>query len=105
MNEFAVRQRDKKAEDNTEMDGQQQTHGAALAQDKNRKPGQARQEQHRRESRFHAEARRIRVSRNAIFDAQDAEELRDYSARSGAPSEGFSPLADKLRGALEPRRK
>jgi ribosomal protein S1 len=52
-----------------------------------------------------AEARRIRVSRKAILDAQDAEELRDYSARSGAPSEGFSSLADKLRGALEPRRK
>jgi len=52
-----------------------------------------------------AETRRIRVSRKAITDAQDAEELRDYSARSGAPADGFSPLADKLRGALEPRRK
>ena len=51
------------------------------------------------------EARRIRVSRKAINDAQDAEELRDYTARSPAPGEGFSPLADKLRGALNPRRK
>jgi small subunit ribosomal protein S1 len=51
------------------------------------------------------EARRIRVSRKAINDAQDAEELRDYTARSPAPGEGFSPLADKLRGALDPRRK
>jgi small subunit ribosomal protein S1 len=51
------------------------------------------------------EARRIRVSRKAILEAQDAEELRDYSARSGTPAQGFSPLADKLRGALEPRRK
>jgi ribosomal protein S1 len=50
------------------------------------------------------EARRIRVSRKAINDAQDAEELRDYTARSPAP-EGFSPLADKLRGAFDPRRK
>ncbi len=51
------------------------------------------------------EARRIRVSRKAILDAQESEELRDYTARSAAPAEGFSPLADKLRGALEPRRK
>jgi ribosomal protein S1 len=51
------------------------------------------------------EARRIRVSRKAILDAQESEELRDYTARSAAPAEGFSPLADKLRGALGPRRK
>jgi len=51
------------------------------------------------------EARRIRVSRKAVLDAQDAEELRDYSARSTGPGDGFSPLADKLRGALEPRQK
>jgi small subunit ribosomal protein S1 len=51
------------------------------------------------------EARRIRVSRKAILDGQEAEELRDYTARTTAPAEGFSPLADKLRGALEPRRK
>ena len=51
------------------------------------------------------EARRIRVSRKAILDAHESEELRDYTARLAAPAEGFSPLADKLRGALEPRRK
>jgi small subunit ribosomal protein S1 len=51
------------------------------------------------------EARRIRVSRKAVVDAQEAGELRDYVARSEEPAEGFSPLADKLRGALEPRRK
>jgi small subunit ribosomal protein S1 len=49
--------------------------------------------------------RRIRVSRKAVFDAQEADEVRDYKARSEAPAEGFSPLADKLRGALEPRKK
>jgi small subunit ribosomal protein S1 len=51
------------------------------------------------------EARRIRVSRKAILDAQESEEIRDYTARSAAPVEGFSPLAEKLRGALEPKRK
>jgi small subunit ribosomal protein S1 len=50
-------------------------------------------------------ARRIRVSRKAIVDAQEADELRDYTARATSPSEGFSPLADKLRGALDPRKK
>jgi small subunit ribosomal protein S1 len=49
--------------------------------------------------------RRIRVSRKAVIDAQEADEVRDYNARSEAPAEGFSPLADKLRGALEPRKK
>jgi small subunit ribosomal protein S1 len=34
------------------------------------------------------------------------EELRDYKARADAESsQGFGSLADKLRGALEPRRK
>jgi small subunit ribosomal protein S1 len=51
------------------------------------------------------EARRIRVSRKAILDAQESEEIRDYTARSAAPAEGFSPLAEKLRGALEPKKK
>jgi ribosomal protein S1 len=48
--------------------------------------------------------RRIRVSRKAVLDAQDAEELREYAARPDArPSDGFGSLADKLRGALGPR--
>ena len=48
--------------------------------------------------------RRIRVSAKAIHDAQEAEEVREYSAREdAAPAGGFGSLADKLRGALEPR--
>jgi hypothetical protein len=49
-------------------------------------------------------ARRIRASRKAVLDAEDAGELRDYTERAGAPAGGFSPLADKLRGALEPEK-
>lgn len=48
--------------------------------------------------------RRIRVSRKAVFDAQDAAELRDYAAREdAAPAQGLGSLADKLRGALTPK--
>jgi hypothetical protein len=49
-------------------------------------------------------ARRIRVSRKAVIDAHEADELRDYKERSEAPADGFSPLASKLRDALEPRK-
>jgi len=49
---------------------------------------------------------RIRLSRKAVFDAQEAEEVREYTEREDvAPSEGFGSLADKLRGALTPREK
>ena len=48
--------------------------------------------------------RRIRLSVKAIQDAQEAEELREYSERQSGRSEGFGSLADKLRGALAPRR-
>jgi small subunit ribosomal protein S1 len=49
--------------------------------------------------------RRIRLSRKAVLDALDAEELREYGARTDAASaEGFGSLADKLRGAFEPRK-
>jgi hypothetical protein len=42
------------------------------------------------------------VSRRAVLDAQDAEELREYTERSGSsPAQGFGSLADKLRGALK----
>ena len=52
------------------------------------------------------EARRIRVSRKAVVDAQDAERAAGLRRRDQTePAEGFSPLADKLRGALDPRRK
>jgi small subunit ribosomal protein S1 len=39
------------------------------------------------------------------LDAQDAEELREYAERkNAAPTEAFGSLADKLRGALTPRK-
>ncbi len=50
--------------------------------------------------------RRIRVSRKAVLDAQDADELREYRERteSDAPKQVGS-LADQLRGALSSPRK
>lgn len=50
--------------------------------------------------------RRVRLSVKAIKDAQEAEELREYSERAeAAPVDGFGSLAHKLRGALKPREK
>jgi len=50
--------------------------------------------------------RRIRVSHKAVESAAEAEELRDYTARTEVESSGaFGSLADKLRGALDTRRK
>jgi len=50
--------------------------------------------------------RRIRLSVKAIQDAHEAAEVREYTEREdAAPAEGFGSLADKLRGALEPRGK
>jgi small subunit ribosomal protein S1 len=50
--------------------------------------------------------RRIRVSRKAVESAAEAEELRDYTARTKIEASGaFGSLADKLRGALDTRRK
>ena len=50
--------------------------------------------------------RRIRVSRKAILDAREADEVREYAERADAvPAEGFGSLAEKLRGALKPRQK
>ena len=50
--------------------------------------------------------RRIRLSVKAVLDAHEAEEVREYTEREdAAPAEGFGSLADKLRGALEPREK
>ena len=52
-----------------------------------------------------SEGRRIRLSAKAVKDAEDAQEVREYSAR-GAAAAGFgASLADKLRGALNPREK
>lgn len=50
--------------------------------------------------------RRIRLSRKAVLDAQGRDELRDYAERTeAAGSKAFGgSLADKLRGALGPRR-
>ena len=53
-----------------------------------------------------SESRRIRLSAKAVRDAQEAEELREYTEReAAAPADGFGSLADKLRGALKPREK
>jgi small subunit ribosomal protein S1 len=50
--------------------------------------------------------RRIRVSRKAVLDARDADELRAYHERAdAAPADGFGSLADKLRTAFEPRKR
>lgn len=44
--------------------------------------------------------RRIRVSRKAVFEAQEQAEVREYTARQDAPpSERLGSLADKLKGA------
>jgi small subunit ribosomal protein S1 len=52
----------------------------------------------------HPESRRIRLSAKAVRDAQEAEELREYTEREqAAPADGFGSLADKLRGAMKPR--
>ena len=51
-------------------------------------------------------SRRIRLSRKAILDAREADEVREYTERADVnPPEGFGSLADKLRGALKPREK
>jgi small subunit ribosomal protein S1 len=48
--------------------------------------------------------RRIRLSRKALQDAQEAEELRAYTARTdAAPTEAFGSFGDKLRDILRPR--
>jgi ribosomal protein S1 len=49
--------------------------------------------------------RRIRVSRKAVLDAQEAAEVREYAERADASAgESFGSLADKLRGALTSRK-
>jgi small subunit ribosomal protein S1 len=48
--------------------------------------------------------RRIRLSAKAVAAAQEAEELREYSARANTgKSDEFGSMADKLRNALKPR--
>ena len=51
-----------------------------------------------------ATTRRMRLSRKAIFDAREAEQVREYTERAQeAPTEAFGSLADKLRGAIKTR--
>jgi ribosomal protein S1 len=51
-----------------------------------------------------ATARRIRLSINAVEQANEAETVREYAERpDAAPSESLGSLADKLRGALSRR--
>jgi small subunit ribosomal protein S1 len=53
-----------------------------------------------------ADARRMRLSVNAVKEAHEAEEVREYSERADTvPAQGFGSLADKLRGALRPDEK
>ena len=48
--------------------------------------------------------RRIRLSHKAVQDAQEAEELREYTEREdSASAEAFGSFGDKLRGVLRPR--
>jgi small subunit ribosomal protein S1 len=48
--------------------------------------------------------RRIRLSRKAVFEADQRREAREYEKRQDdARSEGFGSLADKLRDAMRPR--
>ena len=48
--------------------------------------------------------RRIRLSRKAVMDAKEKDEVREYTERtSETPAESFGSLADKLRGAMKPK--
>ncbi len=49
--------------------------------------------------------RRIRLSAKAVMEAREAEEVRDWTERQAPPAEGSGTLADKLRSALNPRKK
>jgi small subunit ribosomal protein S1 len=51
-----------------------------------------------------AAARRIRLSVTAVQKSREADEMREYTARTDAtPSEKFGSMADKLRDALKPK--
>jgi small subunit ribosomal protein S1 len=48
-------------------------------------------------------SRRIRLSRKAVFEAEEKREARDFAERQDrGQSEGFGSLADKLRAAMRP---
>jgi small subunit ribosomal protein S1 len=49
-------------------------------------------------------ARRIRLSRKAVIDAQEKDEVREYTERQPeTPTDSFGSLADKLRSAMKPK--
>lgn len=53
-----------------------------------------------------AGGRRIRLSRKAVLQAQETQELREYESRANpAPAKGLGSFGDKLRDALQPRKK
>jgi ribosomal protein S1 len=53
-----------------------------------------------------AAGRRIRLSKKAVAERQEQAELREYAQRpDAAPSASLGSMADKLRGALDTRRK
>jgi ribosomal protein S1 len=50
--------------------------------------------------------RRIRLSRKAVLDAREAEEVREYTQHADvALEEKFGSLGDKIRRARKPREK
>ncbi len=49
--------------------------------------------------------RRIRLSAKAVMEAREAEEVREWSERQEPPAESSGSLADKLRSALNSRKK
>ena len=49
--------------------------------------------------------RRIRLSAKAVMEAREAEEVREWSKRQAPSPEGSGTLADKLRSALNARKK
>jgi small subunit ribosomal protein S1 len=50
-------------------------------------------------------ARRIRLSRKAVIDAQEKDEVRDYTERKPeAITESFGSLAEKLKSAMRPKK-
>jgi ribosomal protein S1 len=53
------------------------------------------------------DGRRIRLSRKAVLDAQEAAEVREYTERTDTSAGGGfgGSLADKLRDALKPRQR
>ncbi len=49
--------------------------------------------------------RRIRLSAKAVMEAREAQEVREWAERQTPSSEGLGTFANKLRSALQPRKK